>query len=60
MTCAFSVYLMSADSEVLVAQVKGRQEFIAKREDVPVSQVPADAVTASASGLDPAKSTCPP
>lgn len=45
---------LAADSEVLVAQVKARQEFIAKREGVSVSQVPADAVTASASGLDPA------
>lgn len=38
----------------LQATVKARKEIIAKREGVAVSQVPADAVTASASGLDPA------
>jgi potassium-transporting ATPase KdpC subunit len=37
----------------LVAAVKARKEIIAKREGVPESEVPADAVTASASGLDP-------
>jgi K+-transporting ATPase ATPase C chain len=37
----------------LVATIKQRQDLIAQREGVPVSQVPADAVTASASGLDP-------
>lgn len=37
----------------LLALVKQRQELIAKREGVDVSKVPADAVTASASGLDP-------
>jgi len=37
----------------LVATVKARMEIIAKREDVPESRVPADAVTASASGVDP-------
>ncbi|WP_329045763.1 K(+)-transporting ATPase subunit C [Amycolatopsis sp. NBC_01488] len=37
----------------LLALVKERQDLIAKREGVPASQVPADAVTASASGLDP-------
>jgi K+-transporting ATPase ATPase C chain len=37
----------------LVATVKERKETIAKREGVAGSQVPADAVTASASGLDP-------
>jgi potassium-transporting ATPase KdpC subunit len=42
-----------AFDEDLVAAVKARQQIIAKREGVEVSQVPADAVTASASGLDP-------
>ncbi|TDV42251.1 potassium-transporting ATPase subunit C [Actinophytocola oryzae] len=37
----------------LAATVKARQEIIARREGVAVSRVPADAVTASASGLDP-------
>lgn len=39
--------------EDLVAAIKERKEIIAKREGVNESQVPADAVTASASGLDP-------
>jgi K+-transporting ATPase ATPase C chain len=37
----------------LVASVKERKEIVAKREGVAPSRVPADAVTASASGLDP-------
>jgi potassium-transporting ATPase KdpC subunit len=37
----------------LVADIKERKETIAKREGVSESQVPADAVTTSASGLDP-------
>jgi K+-transporting ATPase ATPase C chain len=37
----------------LVAVIKQRQELIAQREGVPVSQVPPDAVTASGSGIDP-------
>jgi K+-transporting ATPase ATPase C chain len=45
---------LSADNPVLVAQIKARKEAIAQRESVSVDQVPADAVTASASGLDPA------
>ncbi len=44
---------LSADNPVLVAQIKARKEEIAKREGVSPDQVPADAVTASASGLDP-------
>ncbi|MFI9388889.1 K(+)-transporting ATPase subunit C [Kutzneria sp. NPDC052558] len=44
---------LSADNPVLVAQIKARKEEIAKREGVSVDQVPTDAVTASASGLDP-------
>jgi K+-transporting ATPase ATPase C chain len=39
--------------EDLVAAIKERKDIIAKREGVNPSQVPADAVTASASGLDP-------
>jgi potassium-transporting ATPase KdpC subunit len=37
----------------LLKSIEGRQRRIAKVEGVPVSAVPADAVTASASGLDP-------
>jgi potassium-transporting ATPase KdpC subunit len=37
----------------LVAAVKERKEIVAKRESVAPSRVPADAVTTSASGLDP-------
>jgi potassium-transporting ATPase KdpC subunit len=40
-------------NEDLLAAVKERREAIAEREGVEESQVPADAVTASASGLDP-------
>lgn len=37
----------------LVAAIEERQAEIAEREGVPVTDVPPDAVTASASGLDP-------
>ncbi|MFK4761716.1 potassium-transporting ATPase subunit KdpC [Microbacterium sp. ZW T5_45] len=37
----------------LVAAIEERRSVIAEREGVDVSQVPADAVTASGSGLDP-------
>lgn len=40
-------------NEDLVAAIRERKEIIAKREGVDESRVPADAVTASASGLDP-------
>ncbi|HEX4725815.1 MAG TPA: potassium-transporting ATPase subunit C, partial [Pseudonocardiaceae bacterium] len=39
--------------DVLYAQIAARKAFIAKREGVSPDQVPADAVTASGSGLDP-------
>jgi K+-transporting ATPase ATPase C chain len=42
-----------AANEDYVAIVKERQDAIAKREGVDPSKVPADAVTASGSGLDP-------
>jgi K+-transporting ATPase ATPase C chain len=42
-----------AFDEDLVVTVKERKEIVAEREGVPESRVPADAVTASASGLDP-------
>ncbi|KHK96080.1 potassium transporter KtrA [Microbacterium mangrovi] len=38
----------------LVKQIRERKAAVAALEGVPVSEVPADAVTASASGLDPA------
>jgi K+-transporting ATPase ATPase C chain len=37
----------------LLKAVKERQQAVAKADGVPVSEVPADAVTASGSGLDP-------
>jgi potassium-transporting ATPase KdpC subunit len=40
-------------SEKLLSQVEQRRAMIAEREGVQPDQVPADAVTASASGLDP-------
>jgi potassium-transporting ATPase KdpC subunit len=42
-----------AANEDLVAAIQQRKEAIAKREGVDQSAIPADAVTASASGLDP-------
>jgi len=41
------------DDAELVATVEQRRAEIAKRDGVPPSEVPADAVTASGSGLDP-------
>jgi potassium-transporting ATPase KdpC subunit len=38
---------------VLIKDIKTRQQQIAALDHVKISQVPADAVTASASGLDP-------
>lgn len=43
-----------ADDDTLYAQIAARKAFIAKREGVRPTAVPADAVTASGSGLDPA------
>jgi K+-transporting ATPase ATPase C chain len=40
-------------NEDYLAVVQQREDLIAKRENVDPAQVPADAVTASASGLDP-------
>jgi potassium-transporting ATPase KdpC subunit len=45
---------LAADNPKLIALVHQRKTAIAQREGVPEQQVPADAVTASASGLDPA------
>jgi K+-transporting ATPase ATPase C chain len=44
---------LGPESPDLIAAIKERQALVADREGVPVSAVPADAVTASASGLDP-------
>lgn len=44
----------SQDDDTLYAQIAARKAVIAKREGVSPDQVPPDAVTASASGLDPA------
>lgn len=44
---------LAANSDVLSAQIQARRAFIAAREGVSPDQVPADAVTASGSGVDP-------
>ena len=44
---------LSADNPKLIDLIKKRQQEIAAREGVPIGQIPADAVQASASGLDP-------
>jgi K+-transporting ATPase ATPase C chain len=44
---------LGPDNEDLVATIKERRAEIAQREGVDPAAVPADAVTASASGLDP-------
>ncbi|MDA3623880.1 potassium-transporting ATPase subunit C [Saccharopolyspora sp. WRP15-2] len=44
---------LAADSRALLAAVQERKQAIALREAVAPQQVPADAVTASASGVDP-------
>jgi len=44
---------LGPESPELVQAIRERQQQVAQREGVPVSAVPADAVTASASGLDP-------
>jgi potassium-transporting ATPase KdpC subunit len=44
---------LGPDNPALVQQIKQRQEQIAKFDHVSISQIPADAVTTSGSGLDP-------
>jgi K+-transporting ATPase ATPase C chain len=44
---------LSQDSSILAAQIAARRTVIAKRDGVGPGQVPPDAVTASASGVDP-------
>lgn len=44
---------LAENSDVLYAQIQARKAVVAKREGVSPSQVPADAVTASGSGVDP-------
>lgn len=41
------------ENEELIAAIAERQDQISKRDGVDVKQIPADAVTASSSGLDP-------
>jgi K+-transporting ATPase ATPase C chain len=48
---------LSADSPVLLQSIEDRKAAIAQADGVPESAIPADAVTASASGLDPDIST---
>ena len=44
---------LGPNNQVLVQDIKARQQQIAQFDHVPVSSIPADAVTASGSGLDP-------
>ena len=44
---------LGPDNPVLVQDIKQRQQQIAAFDHVKISQIPADAVTASGSGLDP-------
>lgn len=44
---------LAADSTVLAADIAERKAEISARESVPPESIPADALTASASGLDP-------
>ena len=44
---------LGPDNPVLIQDIKARQKQIAAFDHVKVSQIPADAVTASGSGLDP-------
>jgi potassium-transporting ATPase KdpC subunit len=44
---------LGPNNPVLVQDIKARQQQIAQFDHVPVSSIPADAVTASGSGLDP-------
>jgi K+-transporting ATPase ATPase C chain len=44
---------LGPDNSALVTLIKQRQEQIAKFDHVKISQIPADAVTTSGSGLDP-------
>jgi len=44
---------LGPENSDLVAAIEERRATIAEREGVPASEVPADAVTASGSGLDP-------
>src|ERR1700744_2564525 len=44
---------LSASNSTLVTDVKQLQQQISKFDNVPISKIPADAVTSSGSGLDP-------
>jgi potassium-transporting ATPase KdpC subunit len=44
---------LGPDNPVLIKEIKQRQEQIAAFDHVKISQIPADAVTTSGSGLDP-------
>ena len=44
---------LGPNNSVLVQDIKARQQQIAQFDHVPASSIPADAVTASGSGLDP-------
>ena len=52
-TIAFSAFAIASGVWMSVRAVRDRRAAIAEREGVSADAVPADAVTASASGLDP-------
>ena len=45
---------MTGNNPAQITAVKARQQAISKLDNVPISKIPPDAVTASGSGLDPA------
>jgi len=44
---------LGPENPTLIQAIGDRRELISKRDGVPITQIPADAVTASSSGLDP-------
>jgi K+-transporting ATPase ATPase C chain len=44
---------LGPNNPVLIGQIKARQKQISAFDHVPISKIPADAVTASGSGMDP-------
>jgi len=44
---------LGPENPTLIQAIGDRRQMISKRDGVPITQIPADAVTASSSGLDP-------